>query len=216
MKGLVFSETMVKAWLAGNKTVTRRLISNRLLEKYYAYDEWCNSVMPTDIPCSREYEKKYFMDRTPYRPGETVYIKETWNISSLNEMLPGEVGYPWHGNRELRVIFKADFPSPYPLHPKFGKARWRPSIHLSEKDARSHARIVSVRPERITEITRTEAIMEGVMAYSLKDYMEGGVRPEQTAADIYFKELWESLYPGSWERNDWVWRIELRKEANHA
>lgn len=209
MKGLVFSEPMVKAWLAGNKTVTRRLISNRLLEKYYAYDEWCNSVMPTDIPCSREYEKKYFMDRTPYRPGETVYIKETWNISPLNEMLPGEVGYPWHGNRELRVIFKADFPSPYPLHPKFGKARWRPSIHLSEKDARSHALIVSVRPERVQEITADDIRNEGTPN---TPHDNNCLIAERQS----FIDLWESLHPGSWERNDWVWRIELRKETNHA
>jgi hypothetical protein len=27
-----------------------------------------------------------------------------------------------------------------------------------------------------------------------------------------FQTLWESLHPGSWERNDWVWRIELERK----
>lgn len=204
MKGLVFSEPMVKAWLAGNKDVTRRLMNPQ--PKFYGSGCWY-----PDDPCwlrskhysgENHFKKGAGIDFARYKIGEVVYIKETWAVHADDEMTNFHKG--------AMVFYKADRDNDPHIN------RWRSPMFMPEWASRSHARIVSVRPERITEITRTEAIMEGVMAYSLKDYMEGGVRPEQTAADIYFKELWESLRPGSWERNDWVWRIELRKEANHA
>ncbi len=70
---------------------------------------------------------------------------------------------------------------------------------MPEWAARSHALIVSVRPERIQEIT-------------FQDLEREGFSGELNAASSEFIGIWESLHPGSWERNDWVWRIELEKQ----
>ena len=50
MKPILFNTEMVRAILEGRKTTTRRKIPERCLGKYYDYDDWCNSVMPHDIP----------------------------------------------------------------------------------------------------------------------------------------------------------------------
>jgi hypothetical protein len=39
------------------------------------------------------------------------------------------------------------------------------------------------------------------------DFAYLGMPPE--AAN--FRRTWESLHPGSWEKNEFVWRIELEK-----
>jgi len=35
----------------------------------------------------------------------------------------------------------------------------------------------------------------------------------EQVAMMEFRALWESLHPGSWEKNEWCWRIVLNKEA---
>jgi len=86
-------------------------------------------------------------------------------------------------------------------------------------DARSLARTVSVRPERVQEITEEDAIREGIgygfqMNAGWPDYqhiVNGVCTLTQDDAVSSFISLWDTLYPGSWERNDWEWRIELEK-----
>ena len=178
MKGLIFSEPMVRAWLAGNKTVTRRLIKPqppiRGIEAcHYSRTGWAEtgdygcSCIP--FPC-------------PYRPGETVYIKETWQ----------KFDHPY--GDVPPALYKADDEAG---HISGG---WKSPRFMPEWASRSKALIKSVRPERIQEITEEEAVREGVLS---SEY--------EKSYRFAFSKLWQSLHPGSWERNDWAWRIELEK-----
>lgn len=72
------------------------------------------------------------------------------------------------------------------------------------KPSRLHLRIVDVRPERIQDITEDDAEKEGVSFCQEGDYLGIGFR-------VGFKNLADKIYPGSWERNDWVWRYELEE-----
>ena len=163
MKGLAFNETMIKAWMAGNKTVTRRPVKFNLSGRVErAGKQW-------------HIEDPNAYLATPYLPGETVYIKETWCMAN--------------GIR----YYRAD-------HPVCEPERWGSPISMPECAARSHARIVSVRLERVQEITEEEAICEGFAMTEI------GV-----SARTCFRITWNAIYPGSWERNDWEWRIELEK-----
>jgi len=195
MKGLSFSELMAKAWMEGRKTVTRQLMNPQPVMENNGIAEWPN---PWPI-------------KPPYAPGETVYIKETWGY----KMMAGK-------------FFLADQPTDSPY--RRGGIVWKNASRMPEREARSHALIVSVRPERVQEITARECIKEGWLAGSVIDDNDEEVfrairespMPCLTAAKLlkvvgipprkWFQELWKSLYPGSWERNDWVWRIELEKK----
>jgi hypothetical protein len=78
--------------------------------------------------------------------------------------------------------------------------KWQSPATMPEKFSRSKARIVDVRPERVQEITEDEAYNEGVFG---GDWMGDPIGE--------FIKLWNSLYPGSWSRNDWVWRYGLER-----
>jgi hypothetical protein len=137
-----------------------------------------------------------------YLPGETVYIKETW----------GDIDY------DQQIVYKAECSDDALCVFKSLGGKWKSPLFMPEWAARSHARIVSVRPERVQEITPDEVKKEGLL---VQDFAGMGVlsllgfTPETYMESVAMQEyqyLWESLYPGSWERNDWVWRIELEKQ----
>jgi hypothetical protein len=222
MKGLSFSELMVKAWLAGRKTVTRRLINPQP-------DGITTGTHEPFIYTSGIDTRKRIKPR--YLPGEMVYIKEMWRVGA------------WDEHRSLVAVdYKADgycrkewlkvppgggfLPKFYPLWkqctddaekaygqqfqyewaPGQSPCRFRSPRFMPEWASRSHALIVRVRPERIQSITEEEANREGVRINGTSSM--GHV----FTAREHFIALWESLHPRSWERNDWAWRIELEEK----
>lgn len=195
MTGLPFCEEMVRAWLEGRKTVTRRLMRSQPIEfsdmPIIEFSDYGHSG-PGWYMCDEEYpdEGSIFL-APPYRPGETVYIKEKWAVAKKYDHLPPSKipqkgrSLIWYSNSTVVG----------------NRGRWRSSRFMPEWAARSHARIVSVRPpERVQEITDDEALIEGFV-----DIRYAGEER------ILFKALWDRLYPGSWGRNDWVWPVELEK-----
>ena len=192
MKGLTFSEPMVKAWLNGTKTVTRRLMKPQPSEGAYPHHEEKDGFAFAN-PCS--------FHKPRYLPGETVYIKETW-ATPIDDPNTTEIGLVSYLASEQLLAG----------HWKIKSPRFMP-----EWASRSHALIVSVRPEMVQEITPEEIKKEGLV---VQDFAGIGIMfllgltPEtymESVALQEFKALWESLHPGSWDRNDWVWRIELKK-----
>ena len=81
-------------------------------------------------------------------------------------------------------------------HPEDGsEALWRPSIHMPRWASRITLKIVSVRVERVQEISRADEIAEG------------------TPDGMFFDCLWDSINAkrAPWSSNPWVWVIEFRK-----
>lgn len=78
--------------------------------------------------------------------------------------------------------------------------RWRPSIHMPRRACRIVKPIVRSFVERVQEITEAGARAEGApdpLTVGLASYRES-----------FYVHIWEPLYPGSWERNDWVSGVE--------
>jgi hypothetical protein len=209
MKGLSFSTPMMTAWLNGTKTLTRRLMNPQ--PDYYGRTnnyEWNAKGQIGFVPIIEAW--KY----VPYRPGETVYIKETWCAIDLVS------GYALAKQPKSKdgvcFVYRAgcdDFTDSL-VH------KWFTPLFIPEWASRSHALIVSVRPERVQEITPSDCECEGIIGATLPSPIRGQPYEEYKNGDglvyteplLAFKELWESIHPGSWERNDWVWRYELEKK----
>ena len=86
---------------------------------------------------------------------------------------------------------------------EFGFDRWTPSIFMPRWASRITLEIVSVRVERVQEISRGDAMEEGCPFPN----MAKGPDTRQ-----WFKDLWENIHGhDAWERNDWVWVIEFRR-----
>lgn len=228
MKGLSFSEPMVKAWLAGNKDVTRRLINPQ--------PEWEEDPGECQDGIWRgryrqlchdgsDYSVEVWEAKPRYLPGEMVYIKEKWRFVNVNGAMAVDdrtfdCDFLTVQFQDFKVLpYRSDWFGIYHHTASREKrwvrgetgslfGRWRSPMFMPAWASRSKARIVSVRPERVQDITEAEAIREGML--SVEDANDLPWNPVGT-----FKGIWETIHPGSWERNDWVWRIELRREANH-
>lgn len=181
MKGILFNAEMVRAILDGRKTVTRRMIKPQPTENVEEiHGVWCEQW---DVDRGDGYVDQDARPlRSPYLPGEIVYVKETWM-----------------GTRDC-LSYKASDPRQII---EFNYDRWHPSIHMPEWASRIHLEIISVRPERVQEITEEEAMREGV------NWQDNAGLARFTARKMFIT-LWGSIHPGSWDQNSWVWRVEFK------
>ena len=79
--------------------------------------------------------------------------------------------------------------------------RWKPSIHMPRLASRITLEIVSVRVERLKEISEADALAEGVIRCD-----------SFTTLRNSFGRVWEQINgTGSWEANPWVWVVEFKR-----
>lgn len=221
MKGIIFNAEMVRAILEGRKTVTRRPVKKQpefgIMECPY-----CGfGLMNKDGGCNCRPVK------APYShyPSETVYVKETWKPGVCNqtsvyiEYKAG--GTEWPTNMPAGIADKIRLQSPL----------WRPSILMPEWASRIKLEIVSVRAERLQEITNRDCIAEGWPIPNIKDYAADDILKEIRESEVpcfaaasliksvgispkeWFQGLWDSIYRDKcpWDSNCWIWRIEFKK-----
>lgn len=131
----------------------------------------------------------------PYgRPGDRLWSRETW--APVDEVAAD----PSDG-----AIYRAD-------HTGIQPGRWRPSIHMPRWASRITLETVSVRVERLQDISVEDARAEGcehpLKGTELESVPGDYVADERTS----FAILWQSINgKGSWAENPWVWRIEFRR-----
>jgi len=226
VKGISFTEPMMKAWLSGNKSVTRRLCSEYINKNPSLWAYGGIAVIPDGKFrkwngwhkfCAGEVTR-YLKPR--YKTGETVYIKEVWTPGY--EFLSWDEGEVDEGDPRdrIEIFYMADGVSQICDAPtgtaeeylhKYGDCDGPDDVSnksprfMPEWASRSHALIKSVRPERVQEINEIDAYLEG-----FRDQFRGEIF---WSVGAQFKEIWEILHPGSWEKNPWVWRYELVKKG---
>ena len=120
------------------------------------------------------------------QPGDRLWVREGWYCDGT------------------KIEYRGDYPNPYPAK-KVIKGYWQPSSRMRRHHSRITLEVVSVRVERLQEITEADAIAEGVQR-------PGDIDHGWPTARSAFVSLWESNNgPGSWAANPWVWRIELNR-----
>jgi len=207
---ILFSAPMVRAILASEKTVTRRVVKPQPPHGCtYAINgaqsaAVCASVSQTGEPMfvPPTGRSKNHLLPCPYgAPGDRLWVRETWRAEELrggvNEGLDGirfaaDNGFvPIENTLEASVRWG---------HAQSGKA-WRPSIHIPRWASRITLEVVSVRVERLCSLDDSEAIREGIPA-------AGDVRPFAR-----FAELWDAINGdrAPWASDPWVWRVEFKR-----
>ena len=97
---------------------------------------------------------------------------------------------------------------------------WKPSIHMPRNLSRILLEIVSIRVERLQDISEADAQAEGVervvagvgwRRYCDPDSEEVGVPPCGDARRS-FRSLWKFINGDeSWSANPWVWVVEFKR-----
>jgi len=194
---ILFSAPMVRALLNGSKTQTRR--------------EWKyknGDVVPNqnDLPGMQQ-----LLRDCPYgQPGDRLWVRETWQ--HLDNVGQRAHEFLLHQKHSRHCFFLADEsdPTTKPL-----SGRWRPSIFMPRWASRITLEVISVRVERLQDISEADAIAEGVQ--DKKSMILGRNAEEITGPIAEYAVLWESLHgPGSWDANPWVWVIEFKRVEGGA
>ena len=195
---------MVRAILDGRKTQTRRVINPQPI--------W---VADPSVPFkTTDADPMGIINCQHGKPGDRLWVRETWQgykrVSyEYNEWEEAECVKDVAENGYTSFVYKADgknFPD-----------KWLPSIHMPRIASRITLGIVSVRVERLQDISEHDAIAEGCIkfpfysAYTFHDNDKSG-HATHTGA---YRKLWESLNgTGSWDLNPWVWVIEFKRVNN--
>lgn len=190
---ILFSGPMVRAILAGKKTQTRRAFSAQVRLKRFT----------PDIQYAVENGEVEAANYTcPYgRPGDRLWVKETWATTEQ----AGDHAADAH------AVYRATDPD----WETMDGWKWKPSIFMPRWASRITLEIVSVRVERLQEISDSDAMAEGV-TIGLDAEIAARIAGEpETAARMEFWHLWESINGKTdgkrWADNPRVWVIEFRR-----
>lgn len=184
---ILFKGEMVRAILAGMKTQTRRVIKpqpdkNILGEPYWYVGGYrLRDIAAHPLTC-------------PYgKVGEHLWVRETWRSGNGTGFM-----YKADGVEGMLKHYPNDSPQ------SFAALNWRPSIFMPRNASRILLEIVSVRAERLKEITAPDCIAEGITPDT-----ESGIGWRAA-----FARGWDSINGKrgfSWQSNPWVWVIEFPK-----
>lgn len=218
MKPILFNTDMVRAILEGRKAVTRRVVKPQPFA--VKQDEnapcWCGHFVSES--------GKVLVDKPPYRPGDILYVRETWTKLWYVD-LDGYTHYD-----QPMYYYAADGTPDITLCDEDGfeqddqRIRWHSSIHMPREAARIFLRVTDVRVEMLQEITEPEAEKEGLRYYDDicrdEDWHPTFYDPDSGGSPstvIGFIRLWgrtikpkdRALY--GWDANPWVWAIEFER-----
>jgi len=205
---ILFKAPMVRAILDGSKTQTRRVVkpqpSRELMTEY-------ECIRQSRLSARTDAEILSDCLLCPYGiPGDRLWCRETFAIvprtayarsEGVQQMLRPDDDHD-------AAIYRAGWDR------SNGGFRWRPSIHMPRWASRILLEIVSVRVERLQDISEDDARAEGI------EYSERfggycvGMAEHYNSHDprLSYASLWESINgPDSWSANPWVWVIAFRR-----
>lgn len=232
---ILFSAPMVRAILEGKKTVTRRTIKPQPVldcvrnEDGSGHCRWLWKGEPLS------QIGKAFYNMSPYgAPGDWLWVRETFRPVYCLDMADG-IQYRADGQMCVaNVEDRADGCRHHRMNQAFhwnacieegwdeetesNNQKWMPSIHMPKWAARILLEVVSVRAERLQDITQCDAIAEGMPPShpSVDRISQGFGYPDFSRSA--FAQTWDACYgKGAWDANPWVWRVEFKPvEVSHA
>ena len=213
---ILFNADMVNAILDGRKSQTRRVVKPQP-----------PSGIQSDLPGWNALAR-----RCPYgKPGDRLWVRETWGVVSHMFDANGD-RHEWNPDRPAKAIhempFGQGFYHGHVIYAADGgfewagdddgggepRSAWKPSIHMPRLASRITLEIVSVRVQRLKDISKLDAEAEGVQRDEdmWKDYLHPTDCHFAFDARTSFATLWQSINGAeSWDSNPWVWVVEFKR-----
>jgi len=204
---ILFSGSMVRAILSGEKMQTRRIVRfhqipataeqkdfhRMYLECFQTNDGGFGFCTARLRRADRFVLAKNPGKQCPYGiTGDRLWVKETWQHDD-GDCDNHKCGNPNH------VRYREDEKDPDMF------TGWRPSIFMQRWASRITLEITDVRVERVQDITDEDAIEEGV------DRTNTSI---PTYARQRYQKLWDSINAKrgfGWDVNPWVWVVAFRR-----
>ena len=194
---ILFNADMVNAILSGRKTQTRRIVKPTKDRN----GSGCHLA-----PCEIAGEVNggdYAL--CPYgQPGDRLWVRENFLYLMHGDVTTGDIKYC--ASIDSRSAAGSKNPGYW--------WRKRPSIHMPRWASRITLEIVSVRVERLKQISERDALQEGIGLVLADNWPDPKAMSEAVAKSrrAGFKLLWESINGSdSWDTNPWVWVVEFKR-----
>ena len=199
-KPILFSTQMVQAILEGRKTQTRRVINNIHPDSEFHPDLNLLGYTFVEPDGKIKVPEMASVIQGKYKVGDVLWVREKFR--RLVDCRSG---------RFHSFEYYADMPEAF--HKQFPH-KWKPSIHMPKAACRLFLEITDVRVERLKDISKEDALAEGVLEIEKDeayfDYMKG-VGTYAGPVGSFFS-LWESINGlDSLLANPWVWVVEFQK-----
>ena len=181
---ILFSGPMVRAILVGAKTQTRRVVNpqpHAVRDGLYGWKQVAGGGYEVVWNALQMSGSQALSEYCPYgKPGDQLWVRETWRVNG------NEHDYAAAGPD--KVFYRAD-------EDWNTDAGWRPSIFMPRWASRITLEVVSVRAQRLQDISHADGSAEGF------DSLDG------------FALLWDRINEKrgyGWQDNPWVWAVEFR------
>lgn len=203
--GIMLKPEMIRAYLKGVKTQTRRIKNLDRVNKNP--DEWkFVEMLPEEnraIFQNLEDQRLFYSGILPYgRTGDTLWFKETWK--AWEDERTGEDFLLYRADNTKRQPFSANDPSWNLLVGKFDN--WQSSMFMPRWASRLlEIPIVNVRVERLHDITEKDARAEG--------FDDSNSHPIGNAARRWYFDLWDKINGKTMpaKKNPWLFVYEFPK-----
>jgi len=209
VKPLLFSTLMVKAILAGKKTITRRQ------EGLTQIDLKATEIIPNNgwlkqgNFTARFQFKNIENDgvdafkvtnilKSPFKIGDIIWVRETFR--SIEQ----DFGNPRYEYKATEKINKTD--------------KWKPSIFMPKNACRLFLEVTGIRVEKLQDISERDAINEGAdisdkymtMTERYNNYNNPSAGRKGYSHKSGFEILWNKINK-NWNDNPWVWVISFKR-----
>lgn len=222
IRPILFSGDMVRAILDSRKTETRRPVNAGFEVEHRPANGDTVEHWMVRKPGDTVWANSVLFQ--PWNPGDLLWVREAcWVFGTWRPTKNSDSGrFVPLGP----VAYHADQQRPDDKLILFHEWRVTPSIHMPRWACRLVLEVVSVRVERLQDITEEGALMEGSflgrcpcseMRRKPRVPIEAAFR--QTGCYIHgieFKTLWDSIYSAKgrgWDANPWVWAVEFKVAA---
>lgn len=197
MKKIMFNDRygLTKAVLEGKKTQTRRVISDKILDKIKLFqDEYLNASC--DLLEGKELIEAYMVnypEKLPYNVGEIVAVAQCYR-DICDECF-------WHGAYTVRTS------------KLYRLAGWSNKMFTSSDEMPHQIRITDVRVEHLQDISDEDCLKEGIApmivgceyyVFSFIDKEKGRFLDYKTPREAYAALIDKVSGKGTWESNPYV------------
>jgi len=234
---ILFSAPMVRELLDGSKTQTRRVVKAKHLSwlEFGALNfldgKWNQRPLPYGQPGDRLWVRENFQYRGASYDGLDIDDAQWFRCygqGGAGDNWDPEFPEDWEPSPHMGVR-KLTAPEQQEGHGVTGwVTKLIPAIHMPRWASRITLQIVSVRVERLQDISEGDAVAEGIRissavrrsdaCYGIYECLmpDGKTHFNDNACDLY-RKLWEFLHgAGSWDANPWVWVIEFKRVEGGA
>lgn len=209
VRPILFSAPMVRALLAGRKTMTRRVFKPQPVERADGLFD-CHGREGGIFAADAATVADWMRDVAPFAPGDMLWVREALDL------FPGHAEYVAD---DARV--GADSIEAMRWLDRYSRAK-APGIHMPRWASRLTLAVTDVRVERLQAISAADAVAEGLVRLKATgryvvapgdQYLGAAAHDPRTV----YCWLWDGIHgPGSWTANPWVVALSFEVIAENV